>query len=150
MPQSQHGSEYNDEYATCVETYSTLRIYSDNVSPEQVSAVLGVEPTSSFRKGEAFGTHGLVRKMNGWFYTTERRLASKDTRRHIDAILKTLEGKARAVELLAAKGCAFDLCSYWLSVGQGGPALWPHQMRSLGELGIEVWWDIYFSQESEA
>ncbi len=42
-----------------------------------------------------------------------------------------------------------DICSFYESTGQGGPWLMPSQMLKLGQLGLEVWWDIYFISEEE-
>jgi hypothetical protein len=145
-----HVPQYDDDYPTCVETYSTLRVFSDNASPAMITETLGIEPTSSFRKGESFSGGKLQRKSHGWFYETEGRVQSKDTRRHIDGILAVLVGKGASVQTLRLEGCAIDIVSYWVSLGQGGPCLEAYQMQQLGALGISVWWDIYFRSEDEA
>lgn len=144
-----HHTDYDDSYATCVETYSTLRVFSDDVAPDEMTRVLQIEPTESFRKGDTHSHGTLRRKANGWFYSTQKLCDSKDTRRHIDMILLTLEGKEEAVARLKSQGCKLDITSYWVSTGQGGPWLMPLQMLKLGRLGIEVWWDVYFSGEDE-
>ena len=142
-------SDYDDSYATCVETYSTLRIFSDNLAPEEVTSLLKVGPTESFRKGDAHAQGKLQRKANGWFHSTKGRINSKDTRRHIDAILSALDGRVAAIKKLQTSGCKIDITSYWMSCGQGGPWLMPEQMLKLGALGISVWWDIYFASEKK-
>jgi hypothetical protein len=142
-------TEFDDSYPTCVETYSTLRVFSEDVAPDEVTRVLQIEPTRSFRKGDSHSRGKLRRKANGWFYSTQQLCGSKDTRRHIDMILSTLEGKEEAVTILQRQGCKLDISSYWVSTGQGGPWLMPQEMLKLGRLGIEVWWDIYFSDQDE-
>jgi hypothetical protein len=142
--------DYDDSYATCVETHSTLRVFSDDLAPEEISRVLQIEPTESFRTGDAHSQGKLRRKANGWLYSTQKICDSKDTRRHIDTILSKLEGKQDVVASMQSQGCKFDITSYWVSTGQGGPWLMPQQMLKLGRLGIEVWWDIYFSDEDQA
>jgi hypothetical protein len=141
--------KYIDGYPTCVETYSTLRIFSDDLGPDEIGSILHVEPTKAFRKGDVHGRGRIKRKANGWFYSTKKQIKSKDTRRHIDAILTALEGKADAIKTLREKGCKIDITSYWVSCGQGGPWLMPEQMIKLGTLGISVWWDVYFTNEKE-
>jgi hypothetical protein len=43
-----------------------------------------------------------------------------------------------------------DIMSFWLSSsGEGGPWLTPDQMLKLGGLGLDVWWDVYFSGEDD-
>ena len=141
--------EYDDIYPTCVETYSTLRLFSDAVDPSEMTETLHIKPTDSFKKGDAHCRGQLHRKTNGWFYSTEKLIQSKDTRRHIDVILGILDGKDKAVEMLSLKGCEMDIVTYWVSRGQGGPEPWPHQMLKLGTMGISVGWDIYFKGDEK-
>ena len=146
MPEALH-HDYDDSYPTCVETHSTLRIFSDDLAPEEISEALGIQPTDTFRKGDPHSGGKLRRKANGWFYSTEKLTESKDSRRHLDIILNALDGKEGQIRNLQSKGCKTDITSYWLSGGQGGPWLMPDQMLKLGALNIDIWWDIYFSSE---
>jgi len=144
-----HHTEYDDSYPTCVRTYSTLRVFSDEISPDEITKLLQIKPTEAFRKGDAHAKGKLQRKANGWFYSTKNLSASRDTRRHVDMILDALEEKVVLVETLHKQGCKIDITSYWVSTGQGGPWLMPQQMLKLGRLGIAVWWDIYFENDDE-
>jgi hypothetical protein len=141
--------EYSDSYQTCDKTYSSLRVFSDDIAPDEITNLLQIEPTETFRKGESHSKGRLQRKANGWFYSTKKLSDSKDTRRHIDLILAALDGKGEVVKQLHLKGCKIDINSYWVSTGQGGPWLMPPQMVKLGALGISVWWDIYFHSKKE-
>ena len=142
-------SKYDDSYTTCIETHSTLRIFSDDIPPIEITKVLNIQPTESFRNGDDHSQKRLIRKTNGWFYSTKKKSGSKDTRRHLDLILAELEGREESVRKLLSDRCKLDITSYWVSVGQGGPWLMPEQMLRLGTLGISVWWDIYFSGEEK-
>ena len=148
MPETNF-DQYNDKYPTCIETNSTLRIFSDDLDPEYITEQLGIEPTSSFRKGDVHGQGKLRRKANGWFYCTETLSRSRDTRRHLDLILAELDGKDVALKALQARGCEVDVTSYWVSIGHGGPWLMPHQSLRLGTLGISIWWDVYLGDASD-
>jgi hypothetical protein len=141
-------TDYDDSYATCVKTYSTLRIYSDDLAPGEITDLLHIEPTWAFRKGDVHNHGKLQRRTNGWFYSTENLSNSKDGRRHLDIILAALEGKLDVVKALQARGCKTDIVSFWMSAGQGGPWLMPEQMLKLGALDIGVWWDVYFADET--
>lgn len=148
MAQTEH-RKYDDSYPTCAETYSTLRIFSDDLPLEEVTATLGIQATESFRKGDVHSRGKLLRKANGWFYSTKQFSDSKDFRRHLDKILDALDGRIDAVKALQSKGCKIDITTHWASTGQGGPWLMPDQMLKLGNLGISIWWDIYFCSEAE-
>lgn len=137
-------------YTTCAETHSTLRIFSDKLSPPQITAALQVEPTSSFHQGDLHAQGKLRRKTNGWFYSTEAMCDSNDGRHHLDLILSAFEEKARAFDKLRQRGGAIDIVSYWVSTGQGGPVLMPRHLLELGQLGVEVWWDMYFQAGDDA
>ena len=139
----------NDAYPTCEETFSTLCVFSDELGPDDITRILHIEPTQTFRKGDSHGKGRLPREANGWFYCTQELCDSKDTRRHIDMILRVLDGKIDSVQELHNRGCKLDITSYYVSTGQGGPWLMPEQMLQLGRLGISVWWDVYFSDEDE-
>jgi hypothetical protein len=139
----------NRSYDTCAQTYSTLRIFADDLSPDQISEALQVHPTRQFRKGDLHCQGRLQRKINGWFYSTETLSDSNDGRHHLDMLLSILEGKVDSIGELRNRGCQLDIVSYWVSTGQGGPWLMPRQMLELGKLGLEVWWDIYFQSEEE-
>ena len=131
----------------CTRTYSTLRIFSDEVDPEGISKTLDLKPTDSFRMGDAYSICKLTRKYNGWFLSSESSMDSQDTEEHIGFILAKLDGKAEAVAALHAAGCHLDIFSLWRFDGQGGPSLTAEQMLMLGKLGIAVCWDVYADEE---
>jgi Domain of unknown function (DUF4279) len=112
---------YDDGYATCVETRSSLRIFSDIVGPLEVTARLDLQPTTSFTMGEPLGKSQQLRKSNGWFFSTKGLVQSRDTRRHLDWILDAIEPRRSAIDALIELGCRIDICGYWLSAGHGGP-----------------------------
>ncbi len=134
---------YDDNYATCSRTYATLIIkYLD---PSTITARLEIEPSESQIKGELirpFSTR--IAPMDGWFLCTKGRVESRDSRRHIDWLLDRIDGKAGEILRLQAEGCEMVVSCYWVSsCGQGGPTISPVQMRRLGELNIELCFDIY-------
>jgi hypothetical protein len=146
---AQSQSDYDDSYPTCVETHSTLRVFSDDLKPHEITEILRIQPTRAFLKGDTHALGKLQRKTNGWFFSTKKLSTSRDSRRHLDIILDALNGKVNEFHSLQAKGCETDIATYWVSGGQGGPGLMPEQMLKLGTLNIEIWWDIYFSDKDE-
>src|SRR4051812_14297058 len=76
-------------YPTCALTYATLRIYSDTVPPEAMSAKLGLEPQKTMTKGrpqELPSGRTRVPTVNGWFLSSKGHIASKDLRDHLDRL----------------------------------------------------------------
>ena len=135
-------TEYNDDYPTCERTYATLRIYPVHMTADDVTTLLGVEATRiQHAKPRPVG---VAKWPVGWFLCSDGNVDSRDVRRHIDWILDKLEGKSDAFATLRASGVQPDISCYWLAASHsGGPSLWPHQMTSLGELGLEIWFDFF-------
>lgn len=138
-------NEYEDNYKSCHETFVTLRIYSDTLSPEEISTVLQLQPSDSTTKGEVVGINKKrTRKHNGWFLTSDGFVASKDCRRHIDYLVDKISPFKGELKELENKGCSIDISCFWSSEnGQGGPTLSPKQLKRLAELEIDLWFDIY-------
>jgi len=132
----------------CIETFATLRIFSEQIHPEAIgerleidaTEMLPIDPESPYRPR---------RETNLWSWSTEGRVESVDSLVHIAAIIERLKDKAVQLEELRASGCQTDICGYWVSSGQGGPALDVKAMASLHTLGLDIWWDIYFGGKSE-
>ena len=139
-------NEYNDNYDTCESTYSTLRVYPNDIHPDEITKSICITPSSFQVKGEhnKFGKATKEIKIHGWFLTTKNEMTSKDTRRHIDWIINKIKKQKTVIHELQSKGVKFELSCYWESkYGQGGPMLSPPQMAELAKLNISVFWDIY-------
>ncbi len=142
---------YDDEYPTCVYTHAWLRVMSEDLQPESVTLLLGIQPTHTQVRGGLPGpTSTQPHKFGGWFLESAGQVQSLDSRRHLDWLLTQLQVKAAAIEKLIDQGYLVDLCVRWDSIGHGGPTLTPTQMTQLGELGIELWFDIYFAEQDDA
>lgn len=91
-----------------------------------------------------------VAEIDGWFLTTKGRFDSRDSRRHIDWLLDQIEGKAAELRSLQAEGCRMTVSCYWAAAScGGGPMIPAEQMRRLGALDIELWFDVYFHGDDE-
>lgn len=140
---------FHDEYATCKATYATLRVYPGELGPDEVTRILGIEPTSLQKRKEVrnslSNTQDLV-KLNGWFLSSKDQIESPDVRRHIDWIIDQSKNSKDAFQQLRDAGVRMDVSCYWLSAfGHGGPSLSPFQIHKLAELGLDCWFDVYFS-----
>jgi hypothetical protein len=133
---------------SCLETYATLRIFSQSLSPERIETLLGVPATSRLPIDP--GSKYLNRQeWNLWRWSTESIVESRDNLKHLHAIIERLDGKAEQLAGLRAKGCQTDIFCYWVSSGQGGPYLDATTSSALAELGLDISWDMYFGDESD-
>ena len=136
-------AEYDDGYATCESTYATLRIYHQDLDPDSVSALLGLQPTRSFARTQT--ASGYRSKHGAWFLSTEEYATSRDVRRHVDWILAQLEGKHNVLHTMQQSGYRMDIFCYWVSKsGHGGPMLSPSTMRQLADANLPIGFDVYF------
>ncbi len=146
-------TDYDDDYPTCRGTYAGLRIYHDDLDPDRITGLLGIEPSDTQVKGRVITTqYGRKFKppIGGWFLSSKGIVESRDVRRHVDWILDRLESKDDALKGLQADGHRMDISCFWFSAsGHGGPTLSPAIMKRLGELEIEIWFDIYGGPNDE-
>jgi hypothetical protein len=134
---------YDDASVACAETGARLNIYSDHLSPEEITAIMQVEPTVCVRKGDAPSDDKDASTSTIWSFTTYATSNSKESRRHLDLVIAMLEGKDEAVNKLRKEGCAMHLAIHWVPASTGGgPWFNPIQMIRLGSLGVAVW--VYF------
>ena len=142
--------EIDDHYATCTGTYATLRITSESMDPDAISALIGCEPTRSFKKGEQRTKRSDVNNRfylrHGWFYSTKELSESRDCRRHLEILLARPLKDAGVLEGLRDRGCEMSVAIMY-GYTQGGPTISPDQMRGLADAGVEVWWDLYHEPE---
>lgn len=134
--------DIDDDYATCNKTFVTLRLYSNDLSPQEITNYLAIKPSEIIEKGDI--CRRKIISYNCWFFTSENIINSKDSRRHIDYLMDKLLPIKEKLKTLAEQGVGIDITCFWSSEnGQGGPTLSPPQLSKLAELGIEFWFDIY-------
>ncbi|MCW2479267.1 DUF4279 domain-containing protein [Candidatus Symbiopectobacterium sp. NZEC135] len=136
-------------YETCLECRVSLLIYPGTMHPDEVSAILNMEPSQKNIIGDKrINSLGRTReiKIAGWFLSSEMFVSSKDLRDHINWITAKLNpAKAGLKKLQNTPGIKMTLsCVWWSSLGHSGPVLWPEQMKALADLDLECSFDIYF------
>src|SRR5262249_2630582 len=137
---------YDDLYPTCEYTHVTMRLYSDSISPEEMTLMFSCRPTSTQRKGDIRNPNGrrpITLKLNAWFLCSEGEVQSKDVRRHLDWLLDRLGNCSDALQTLSGRGARADIMCLWISKsGNGGPTLSPRQCQRIAELGVDCWFDV--------
>lgn len=145
--------KYDDKYSTCKRTYATLRVLHKELDPDEISNLLGLSYSRAYRKGDPItAVNEIGERRNGvWLLDTKQKVDSLDSRRHIDWLLDQLEGKADVVRALFNKGCNIDILCFWESAhGHGGPTVSPEQSIRLGEMRVDLMFDVYFAFPEES
>jgi len=140
-------TEYNDEYATCAETYVTLIVRSPAGDPDRVTELLALQPTKSHRSGE-FNASGAIARDSAWFLESRHAVDSRDVRRHVDWITSQFPRHESVFDQLREEGWETIVSVFWVSAtGHGGPALDVEQVEGLFRLKLPIWFDVYFDHE---
>ncbi len=137
----------DDDYPTCADTYATFRTYHETDRPETVSTTLGLEPSSRQQVGMPYEKRGgqETYRLSGWFLCSEKHVQSYDAIKHLDWLLDQLKPRQSALDTLRRQGWRMDIACLWDSQeGHGGPTLPPALLKRLGDLGVELWFDVYF------
>lgn len=139
-------------YATCDRTCAKLLIYPIKLRHEEITRILGVQPSEAQNVGDSIltikGTTRLA-KNTFWMLSSEKEVVSKDIRAHLDWLLDRLLTAATGLQELqssSANKMAVS-CIWWSRYGEGGPTLWPEQMRKLCDLNLECTFDVGFYPE---
>lgn len=132
----------------CVRTFATLRVFSPSMTAEEVTCVLGIEPSRTIRR-DLGSRYEHVRRFSHWRWSTEGKVSHLEPEVHIAAISALLRGKTDSLDALRKHGCILDVFCYWEFSEQGAISLSLDSMRLLLELGLEITWDVYAQEVAE-
>jgi hypothetical protein len=137
--------EFIHDFSSCERCYATLCIYHQDVSPNDITNTLSVQPSREQRVGGKLRKNRVV-NLNGWFLTSEGDVDSKDVRAHIWHLIKKIENKGDALKNMIERGHEIRMTCLWESAsGNGGPIIDIKTMAALSALQIELDFDIWFS-----
>jgi hypothetical protein len=142
--------EYDDAYGTCEETEASFRMFHEMLNPSEISRLLNLEPSDSYRKGDIVGRIGRPRPFGAWLLSTEEVVQSRDLRRHLDWLVDHLIDRVDELHHLREHGYRMDVYCKWVSGGQGGPTLSPRNMEGLSALGLKLGIEVYWGGDEEA
>jgi hypothetical protein len=133
---------------TCLETFATLRIFSEALHPDVIGQRLQIVSRET-RPRDLSSRYRPRRETNYWGWCTRGIVNSTNNVEHVAAVIDLLAGKESLLDELRQAGCSIDICCYRVSCGQGGPSLDVAMMQSLCKLGLGIWWDGYFGSDAD-
>src|SRR6185437_6302222 len=138
-------NDYSDDYASCLETHATLRLYHEANKPNEVGNVLGLRPSHEHPAKEWITRPSGWASPASWFLESAESVQSRDLRRHLDWLMDRISDKGEALAVLRALGWRAEVNCFWVSaIGHGGPTITPSEMRVLASLDLPLTFDIYF------
>lgn len=135
----------------CAETHATFRITGDQLDPDAITKLLGIEPSFGWRKGDVHGHPTRpVRSPTGiWAVESKAAVSSTILEEHLAYLLDRIgEPDPSFRSYLRDHDLKPDFFCYWMSAtGQGGPAISPGTLKRVADVGADFNFDIYFVGE---
>jgi hypothetical protein len=128
------------------QVYASASIYSETVSPVDVSRLVELECDRSVIIGEKLREE-VFAQQNAWIYTTKDKLDSENLEEHITLLLDRLNAAQTSLEKLSNSGdCWMRILCFWESLNaNGGPTLTKNIIRRLAEYPFDIEFDVWFS-----
>ena len=142
--ESWHRCPIDSAARNCERTLAQLLIYLGDMSPDEATSIMGIEPTETSVAGRLMPPNslGLTRRqrLNAWFLSSEAHIDALDIRPHLDWLTnRLLPAKAGLFALQETDGVTMDVTVIWWAADYcGGPVLWPSQMEKLAALRLEL------------
>jgi len=134
--------------AALARSLATLRLFGDDLNPEEVSKLLCADPTWSARTGDVTPSNspGGVRiaRTGSWRLQAAESIPS-DVNHQVVEILSQLTPDLDVWRSLVARFDVDLFCGWFLEKSNEGIFLSPNNLLALGERGIELDIDIYGS-----
>lgn len=129
---------------------ASLRIFGDDLIPDEVSQLLGGKPTEAYSKGDEIVSRGVVsahvRKRGAWFRTAEV-CSPENLDQQLQEIFSGLSGDPSIWKALHAKYSIDLFCGLFMETDNEGLSLSPQSLMVLGMRDIKIGFDIYGPDE---
>jgi hypothetical protein len=119
---------------------ATLRINGDGVVPDEISRVIGSEPSHSHRKGEGFGgpSGSTNRRKSGHWSLEATDRSPENVNGQIAEILGRLTDDLAVWANLAANYQVDLFCGWFMAGSDEGLDILPENLAALGARGIKL------------
>ena len=122
---------------------ASLRVFGDVLEPEEVSALLGHQPSRCHRKGDKCGPHGTSIEPTGAWILDSRISEKSEIEDHVEWILSVLTTDEDEWSSLTERFSASILCGVFLDQYNEGFELSPRLCQALASRGLVIAVDIY-------
>jgi ribosomal protein L19 len=121
----------------------TLRIFGDDLNPDEISELLKCNPSVSYKKGDII-KNGQTAKAKTGRWSLESTLSDEtDLEEKVWDILKRLSSDVNVWKSITTKYEVVFFCGVFLDTDNRGFGLSVSLMREISRLGIEIGFDIY-------
>jgi hypothetical protein len=128
------------------QSLATLRIWGDDLVPQELTAALGREPTFACAKGEEISglsrSDARIAATGAWHLQTPD-CAPADVDAQVRELLAGMTGDMAVWRKVREKHRIDLFCGLFMGHGNEGLAISPYTLVSLGVRGIELALDLY-------
>lgn len=125
---------------------ATLRIMGDELVPEEISRLLGAEPTLGHEKGHQApsGPSGrIVPRNSGTWHLRAKETKPENLDSQVSELLGLVTSDLSVWSSIAARFRVDLFCGWFMGSGNEGVAISAETMVALGQRGIQLSIDIY-------
>lgn len=141
------------ENANCLLAHATFRVVGEVLEPDDVTKVLGLQPSQALRSGQLVPTATQVRRqeLGVWLLKSEGQIVSTSLERHLNYLLDLIEPGAEALrQLRRSQDVTADFFCFWMSAtGHGGPVFSAKLLERVAGVGAELGIDFYGGGETD-
>ncbi len=134
------------------ETAACVRFFGEDLDPEEITRMLGKNPTKSERKGDVIVNSKTGNKRTArvgvWLYGVERKQPG-DLDAQISEIFGALSNDLKIWEKLSKKYRADVFVGIFMHYENEGVSLAPETLKMLAERNLLIDFDIYYYGDSE-
>ncbi len=137
--------------ARIAKTVATLRFFGDDLDPDEITRLLGCQPTTAERKGGLWTTKRGVEKISprGSWRLEADDCVPGNLDVQIEYLFSKLISDLNVWNDLAKRLQADVFCGLFLDEANEGLALEPKTLAALGERNLVLGLDIYSEQDGE-
>jgi hypothetical protein len=129
-------------------TAASLRVFGDDLDPDEVTRLLGKQPDKAERRGD-IRSSGQAARRGRWSVSAERRTPG-DLDGQIAELLAGTTDDLAVWQRLASTSDVDVFCGLFLEQENEGILLSPQALQLLGERGIRLSLDIYAPGDDES
>jgi hypothetical protein len=118
-------------------------VFGDALQPDEVSALLGCQPTRFHRKGDKGSKNGSAPERTGAWILDSQLSEKAEIEEHIEGLLGPISNDSDEWANLTSRFSASILCSIFLDQYNEGFELSPRLAQSLADRGLVIAFDIY-------
>jgi len=128
----------------------SLRIFSDNLEPNQITKLLRYNPTKELKKNDPINNKSKrISEKNVWELTLKANDSSKNINSEILNILNNINKNKRSWKIINNHSRVDLFIGMVMKSKNKGIEIDPILMRLLGKLNITIGFDVYYEEENQ-